>query len=215
MLTHKRKFIEKVLQLEEIPQSPKWHPEGNTLEHVKFIIYGLTVKKNYGMISYKEYEFLTWVALFHDLGKIDTLTFDDDGNPHAYGHEYKAERYIDNFYDVIPQHIYSVDKGMLKKFCEKHMKAHLMVGTEMRVTKKEAFKDEFTDTGFYLMMMFERCDSVHTLYEFLRRDQRFVDKCYLEPIEFYDEIRENMNRFYGGNFEGWLKQKVNFKKELK
>lgn len=67
-------FIETILSLKDIPQSPKWHPEGDTLEHVKFIIHGLHVKFRHDFISLEEREFLTLVALFHDLGKIDTLT---------------------------------------------------------------------------------------------------------------------------------------------
>lgn len=205
-MTKKEQFIETVLSLEDIPQSPKWHPEGNTLEHVKFIIYGLNFKESYGFISDTEYQFLTWVALFHDLGKIDTLTFDDNGNPHAYGHEYKAENYIKKFEEIIPTNI---NIGHLHELCRKHMKAHLMVGDKMREFKKIRFRDEFSNERlFYLMMVFESCDSAHTLYDFLRRDEKFVDRCYLSAIDFYNEIRNDMEEFYNYDFEQWLKNKI-------
>jgi len=205
MMKDKQEFVKKVLQLEEIPQSPKWHPEGNTLEHVKFIIYGLHLKKDFGFISYKEYEFLTWVALFHDLGKIDTLTFDDDGNPHAYGHEYKAERYIDGYQNIIDDDI-DIDK--LKKFCLKHMKAHLQAGNKMRMSKKKEFRKSFSQKDFYLLMTFESCDSSHNLYEFLRRTPIHFEQVHLSPIEFYNERRHVMEQFFGYNFEAWLKNKI-------
>lgn len=201
----KNEFIETILKLKEVPQSPKWHPEGDTFEHIKFIIFGLWINLYHGYISNDEYEFLTWVALFHDLGKIDTLTFDDNGNPHAYGHEYKARGYINKFNESIPAYI---DIEKLKKFCESHMKAHLMMGDKMRVSKKEAFRDSFdTERDFYLMMVFESCDSSITLYESLRRDEMFINECYLPPIEFYNSIRATADHYFDTKgFEAWLRK---------
>lgn len=185
----KTEFIQTVLSLKDIPQSPKWHPEGDTLEHIKFIIHGLVTKEREGMLNAKEVDFLTWVALFHDLGKIDTFSMDDNGTPHAYGHENYAKRYIEKFQDSIPDEI-DVDK--LKMFCKYHMKAHQYMGTQMRETKKKIFRDQFSPYDFYLLMVFESCDSSLNLYERLRRLPEFVSIGYLEPIEFYDEIRNEI-----------------------
>jgi len=182
-------FIETILSLKDIPQSPKWHPEGDTLEHVKFIIYGLTFKEEQGIITKEEVELLTWVALFHDLGKIDTFTVDDNGVPHAYGHEKYAKDYINRFREVIPDHI---DINLLRGFCYFHMKAHQYMGTKMRVTKKEAFRDQFDVCDFFTLMTFESCDSSLTMYEMLRRTPEYLDIGYLEPIDFYNEVRPSM-----------------------
>lgn len=191
-MTKEDLFIDTILSLKDIPQSPKWHPEGDTFEHIKFIMYGLTYIEEIGSINADEAEFLHWVALFHDLGKIDTLTFDEEGNPHAYGHEKYAKRYIEKFEDLIPDWI-DIDK--LKKFCRWHMKAHQYMGTQMREVKKEMFRDSFEERDFYLLMIFESCDSSLTLYETLRRTAEHLRIGYLEPIEFYDSIRGNDNFF--------------------
>lgn len=187
----KQDFIKTVLSLKEIPQSPKWHPEGDTLEHVKFIMYGLTFFENdaASVLSVQEAEFLMWVALFHDLGKIDTFSVDDNGIPHAYGHEKYAKSYIDKYEDIIPSFI-DIDK--LKKFCYFHMKAHQYMGTQMRETKKEAFRDQFDDRDFFLLMTFESCDSANVMYQRLRRTPEHLSIGYLEPVEFYEAIRSEV-----------------------
>lgn len=199
----KTDFIETLLSLEDIPQSPKWHPEGNTLEHVKFIIYGLTFKEEMRIITPEEAEFLTFVALFHDLGKIDTFTVDEKGIPHAYGHENYAKEYIEKYQDLLPD---SLDVEKLKKFCKYHMKAHQYLGTQMRETKKVAFRDKFDEDDFHLLMTFESCDSAHTLYDMLRRTPEHVSVGYMEPIEFFDEIRVSVpwfdNEVFVQMFEG-------------
>lgn len=189
MTDKKQQFIKTILSLKDIPQSPKWHPEGDTLEHIKFITYGLTFFEESGIISSEEAEFLTWVAFFHDLGKIDTFTVDKDGTPHAYGHEKYAKEYIKKFEDIIPD---TIDVEKLKEFCYFHMKAHQYMGTQMRETKKEIFRDRFEERDFFLLMTFESCDSSITMYERLRRTPEYLPIGYLEPIEFYDEIRHTI-----------------------
>lgn len=185
----KQKFIDTILSLEDIPQSPKWHPEGTTLSHVKFIIYGLTFKEDMNILTDTETELLTWTALFHDLGKIDTFSVDKNGVPHAYGHEKYAKEYIDKFRELIPDNI---DVELLKEFCYFHMKAHQYMGTKMRETKKEAFRDQFDACDFHTLMTFESCDSSMTLYDMLRRTPEHLSVGYLEPIDFYNEIRPSV-----------------------
>lgn len=70
---------EDLVKLWNVPQNPQWHPEGNTLKHVI-----LTVRRalDVGDID------LIMAALFHDLGKFETLAFKIDTKmPTAYGHE--------------------------------------------------------------------------------------------------------------------------------
>lgn len=185
----KQEFIDTVLSLKDIPQSPKWHPEGDTLEHLKFIMYGLVLKEEKKILTEDEVHFLFWVTMFHDLGKIDTFSVDEKGVPHAYGHESYAKDYIDKFEEIIPDYV-DIDK--LKTFCYYHMKAHQYMGTQMKETKKVAFRDMFDPIDFHLLMSFESCDSSLTMYESLRREPDHLDVGYLEPIEFYDEIRSDV-----------------------
>jgi tRNA nucleotidyltransferase/poly(A) polymerase len=62
-----------------VPQNPKWHPEGNTLKHV------ITVANR--AIRLGDADILL-AALFHDLGKFETLAFNiKTRQPSAHGHE--------------------------------------------------------------------------------------------------------------------------------
>lgn len=69
--------LPELLPLKTCPQSPKFHPEGDVFIHT---LLALDVLVAPDLIT-------LWATLLHDIGKPRTLSFGDDGVPHAYGHE--------------------------------------------------------------------------------------------------------------------------------
>jgi putative nucleotidyltransferase with HDIG domain len=73
--------------LEKTQQNPRWHSEGNALEHTKLCVENMynfmidDVRSTY----YKRLMMLS--ALFHDIGKPSTTFMGEDGNWHSYVHE--------------------------------------------------------------------------------------------------------------------------------
>ena len=90
-------FVETVpefARLAECQQNPKWHSEGNALEHTKLACKQLEgiLEKNYVTLTQEEQEMIRLAVLLHDIGKGVTTTMGKDGNWHQYGHELAGER---------------------------------------------------------------------------------------------------------------------------
>lgn len=76
--------------LENCEQSPKWHGEGNALEHTKKCLewaYSYSFPWFFGLDNKR---LLIMCVLFHDIGK-GVTTFFKKGSWHAYGHEVSGE----------------------------------------------------------------------------------------------------------------------------
>lgn len=111
-----------------VPQSPKWHPEGDVNIHNR-IVYNRAVK--HGDIN------LILAAFFHDLGKVDTTALNKRGSYSAHGHEYVsaklAEKYKDwiNSFKFGPQ---QADGDKVYNIVKDHMRIKHM--PEMRKSKQ-------------------------------------------------------------------------------
>ena len=111
-------------------QNPKWHPEGNSLKHILVV-----VKRAYHY--YPDDPNMIMVALFHDLGKMDTYGINPKtGEPTAYGHEYKSTDYVEQFRDWI-ESFDGTDVDEIKYLVQNHMKVKPRTWGSMRDTKKE------------------------------------------------------------------------------
>ena len=78
-------------KLKECEQNPKWHSEGNALEHTK-----QCVQSAYYHIGYERFKTLDkrtaiMAVLLHDIGKATTTNF-SNGSWHSYGHEFESEK---------------------------------------------------------------------------------------------------------------------------
>ncbi|MFW6377140.1 MAG: HD domain-containing protein [bacterium] len=83
---------ESIKELKNIPQSPKWHPEGDALTHT-IIVYNRA--KKYNDIN------LLLGAFFHDIGKLTTTFKNKKDHWAAHAHEKKSLKYVKNNQDVI------------------------------------------------------------------------------------------------------------------
>jgi len=101
--------------MESIPQSPKHHAEGSIYHHSRMVAELLPDTADYQAM-----------ALFHDLGKIDTLFFKESDKGikiQTIGHEDLAVLYIHKYKDVLSD--YSINWRMVQEVCQYHMRMHL------------------------------------------------------------------------------------------
>lgn len=78
---------EKLLKLEKIEQNPKYHPEGNVLNHVMLVLDNAAKIKK---LSNDRVAFM-WAALLHDIGKL-TTTKVRKGRITSYNHDIEGEK---------------------------------------------------------------------------------------------------------------------------
>jgi putative nucleotidyltransferase with HDIG domain len=61
--------ISELKNLINIDQNPKYHQEGNVLNHTRLVIKALKKEKKYQTLSNSDQKILVYAALFHDIGK--------------------------------------------------------------------------------------------------------------------------------------------------
>lgn len=64
--------------LSQVPQDPRWHPEGDVWTHTLLVIKNLPANATLAM---------AFSALFHDVGKASTTKLQESGRITAHGHE--------------------------------------------------------------------------------------------------------------------------------
>ncbi len=79
-------------RLQEVPQSPKHHPEGNVWNHTLLVIDEAARKRDRS----RDPAAFMWAALLHDIGKADT-TSSEKGRITAYNHEKTGARQAEDF----------------------------------------------------------------------------------------------------------------------
>ena len=89
------KKIEKIPEfavLKTCKQSPKWHSEGDAMQHTKCVVdAAINYVEGVFIAPSESVQVLLLSALFHDIGK-GVTTFEKDGKWHAYGHEIEGEK---------------------------------------------------------------------------------------------------------------------------
>jgi len=84
-----------IMATKNAPQRSDLHPEGNTLKHTMVV----TMR---AINQHPDDMDLIMAALFHDLGKPETLSINPStGHPTAHGHENESAKYVDKFSDFI------------------------------------------------------------------------------------------------------------------
>lgn len=135
-----------------IPQSPKWHPEGDVDIHNR-IVYNRAVK--HGDIN------LILAAFFHDLGKVDTTALNKHGSFSAHGHEHVSARLATKYKQWIESFKFGsmqANGDLVHDIVKDHMRIKHM--PEMRKIKQDAMKQlpHFNDLN-----IFTKFDSMSTL----------------------------------------------------
>jgi len=134
--------------LENQMQNPKWHPEGSVYNHIKLVFEDVQE-------MYPGDTDLLLVALFHDLGKLDTTEVKEDGHITSYGHENYATRYIAAYIYLYEDLNPDVDR--IASICRNHMRAHQYESGQLKnAIKRQRFESHryFND-----IMKFQKSDS--------------------------------------------------------
>ncbi len=76
--------------LDQIPQDPRWHPEGDVWTHTLLVIENLPQNATFAMAL---------SALFHDIGKASTTVLRETGRITTYGHENVSKKMADEILD--------------------------------------------------------------------------------------------------------------------
>lgn len=75
-------FFPEIEALENTPWGALWHLEGNVWIHTL-----MTIQEMNTLAKSEEKVDLIWTMLLHDTGKASTVTYDENGRIHYYGHE--------------------------------------------------------------------------------------------------------------------------------
>ena len=111
------------------PQNLEWHPEGNTLKHIIYVV-------RRAIANHPNDPDMIMAAFFHDLGKYDTLgTNPKTGQPTAYGHEIVSADLVKKYAEWIST--YGADPENVYYIVKNHMKIKPRVWDAMRDVKKE------------------------------------------------------------------------------
>ena len=121
------KLYKLFMELWYVPQRKDYHPEGNVLKHSIVVI-----KRS--LANYPNNINMALAAIFHDIGKLDTFKFNDNGEPTAHGHEDVSADIVNEYSDWIksvggnPDVVWTIVKN--------HMRIKYI--NEMRPTKRDA-----------------------------------------------------------------------------
>lgn len=65
--------------MESCPQDPRWHGEGNVLNHTKMVLTEMLKLDKFQELNDHEKLILTVSAIMHDIGKVETTRIEEDG----------------------------------------------------------------------------------------------------------------------------------------
>lgn len=103
-----------IVKLSSIEQNPKYHPEGNVLNHVLMVIDEASKRKDYS----KDKRAFMWGALLHDIGKL-TTTRVRKNRITSYNHDIEGEKMALSFLSNFTED--TVFKNKVSKLVRYHM----------------------------------------------------------------------------------------------
>jgi hypothetical protein len=83
-----------VRQMDNVPQDPIHHAEGNVAVHTQMVLEALTSLPEYKELTQTEQSILWYAALMHDIEKRSTTVVDEHGRISSPGHAKKGERTV-------------------------------------------------------------------------------------------------------------------------
>ena len=72
--------------LNEVPQDPKFHAEGDVGAHTQLVVNNLVKDSEFMLLSEEDKFLMFWTAVFHDIGKLKRTIQEDDGSITSRGH---------------------------------------------------------------------------------------------------------------------------------
>jgi len=133
------------MELWYVPQRKEYHPEGNVLKHSIVVI-----KRS--LAAYPNNINLALAAIFHDIGKLETLMFDENDEPTAHGHEHESADIVNEYRDWIKS--IGGDPDIVWFIVKNHMRIKHI--DEMRPAKRDALMKH---KWFVYIDVFRRLDT--------------------------------------------------------
>lgn len=114
-------------------QSKKWHSEGSVWKHTMLVL-DATRKKTDDLIT-------LWGALFHDIGKPETVKVNESGNISNHGHEGIG---VQLFEDIAKKFKFSTnERKLVSALISDHMKPYIAKDMKISTIKKLRASDHF------------------------------------------------------------------------
>lgn len=188
--------LKEINNLHNIPQDPKYHPEGDAYTHTLNVYNTALILQSRIQNKYRK-AFLT-AALCHDLGKAVT-TEETDKGIHSYGHEKQSVKLFDDMCDRICPNMDPVNRNLIRSLIETHMQTHNKRNTDIVSTNK-----------FFNNLWISAKDDVKEklkVYAYLEIADKFSDKLYTK-----EELDKNLKFQFA---EMWWNDRINIYSEIK
>lgn len=137
----------KIKKLDEIPQNPKYHPEGSVLNHVLLVVDEASKVKD----KSKDERTFMWGAFLHDIGKLTTTRIRKNRIT-SYNHDFEGEKIATEFLDKLTD-----DKEFISNV-SKYVKWHMQ---PLFFDKNLPFfkpKDMINDVEYKEIALISYCD---------------------------------------------------------
>lgn len=148
-------------KLKKCEQSPKWHGEGDAMQHTKLVCQAAAniCRENQWEDEEGYASLLLTSALFHDIGKGVTTHQGKDGRWHAYGHEFESEKITRRlFWDCNP---FGTERGFMfrEKVCAL-VKYHMM---PLQIFESKSMLEKFIELSknvpsLKILLLLKKCD---------------------------------------------------------
>jgi hypothetical protein len=166
-------------QIEEITP---WHPENSLYDHISMVFNRLS--KKYNDLN------LNLSAIFHDLGKIPTIKYDEKNDKTtAFGHDIESLKYIDDYQNWINSMGGNVD--IIKFVVKNHMRFKYF--DEMKYKKQ---MELVNNPYFKYLLKFETAD-----YGGYSIDCKPMKNIKIKKNRKYVDLQGFLNNFY---IKGWI-----------
>lgn len=129
-------WFKELAALIDVPQPPRYHPEGDAYVHSMLVLHAAAQKK----AQAKRPEAFVYAALTHDLGKAVSTTRGEDGEWHSYGHENTGVPLTRAMLGRLglPKEIVAYCENM----CRLHMRAHVCHYEQVEAGRTNLLFDE-------------------------------------------------------------------------
>ncbi len=176
------------IALENCPQDPIYHAEGNVGIHTKMVVEALLELEEYQAASSEEQELLRWAALWHDIAKPTCTTKDEEGRWTAPRHAKEGAKWL-------RQQLWDWDWKKREAICHLVQQHGLPIWCLEKPNPYRAVAANSLDSSNHLLYILSKADVLGRTSkdqdDFLERVELFKafcieQECWEQPKTFYN-----------------------------